>query len=228
MTNSGSRRRSDCRLPILLGLTGMIAVFSSCAAHRGQKDASRGHDEVSCTNGTSLPIQRRFFVSSQGRLGINGEPGSFARELTASLNATPNCTAIMLPLDFPLHATPESGSGMSPQLARWVEMAGPSPAVDELLIVSVTDVVPFRPMRIGAVLECRSLADGTVLWREQRTWNAPLDMDPISPSPINRVLLNRPPPLGVVEKHELNRLSPQTFQRSVAEKVAAELALSPL
>lgn len=183
--------------------------------------------EAACAGGMQQ-IQRRFFVSSQGRIGVNGEAGSLARELTAALNATANCSAIMLPLDFPIDPAPGSPPGSSPQLLRFIESAGPSPAIDELLVVYVTDIIPFRPMRISAVLERRSIAEGIVLHRDQRTWNAPLDMDPLSPSPLNRMLLNRPPPMGLVEKHELNRLSPLTFQRDVAAKVAQELAIAPL
>lgn len=227
MFRMGSDRPKN-RLHVASALAGLLLLLTSCASHRGAHDNQSTRDEVPCANGGVPQIQRRFFVSAQGRMGVNGEPGSFARELAAALNATPNCTAILLPVDFPIHAPPEAGSPFPPPLARWIEMAGPSPAIDELLIVSVTDIVPFRPMRISAVLERHSLSDGTVIWRDQRTWNAPLDMDPLSPNPINRMILNRPPPLGVVEKHELNRLSPVTFQHTVAEQLATELAASPL
>jgi len=220
-----SRRRM--LLPAAIGLGGLCLFPAGCLHLHGKHKASQEAAETPCATGIPQ-IQRRFFVASQGRLGINAEAGSFARELSAAINATPNCTAVLLPLDCPILAHPSTGPGFSPQLMHCVEMAGPSPAVDELLIVAVTDVVAFRPMRIGAILERRSLADGAVIWHDQRTWNAPLDMDPISPNPINRMILNRPPPLGVVEKHELDRLSPQTFQRSVVEKLAAELAASPL
>jgi len=215
--------------PACILLAGALGLFCNwgCAAHRGEHQPDQQIMEAACAGGMQQ-IQRRFFVSSQGRIGVNGEAGSLARELTAALNATANCSAIMLPLDFPIDPAPGSPPGSSPQLLRFIESAGPSPAIDELLVVYVTDIIPFRPMRISAVLERRSIAEGIVLHRDQRTWNAPLDMDPLSPSPLNRMLLNRPPPMGLVEKHELNRLSPLTFQRDVAAKVAQELAIAPL
>ncbi|WP_437227787.1 hypothetical protein SH661x_000554 [Planctomicrobium sp. SH661] len=216
-------------LSTVMTAASMALIPTGCAQlhRRKNREAKQEDSEAACTN-AALRIQRRFFVSSQGPLGVNGEAGGFAREIVAAMNTIPGCSAILLPLNFPIDPPPGMPPGPSPQLLRYIEAAGPSPAVDELLVVHVTDVAPFRPMRISAVLERRSIGDGTTLSRDHKTWNAPLDMDPLSPNGFNRFLLNHPPPMGVVENHELNRLSPQTFQRGVAEQVATEIARSPL
>lgn len=208
-------------MPVLV--LGTLLVQQGCFLHRAKK----AEKEAQCS-ANEVRIPRRFFVSPQGQLGINGEPGSFAREIVASLNAMPGCSAILLPLDFPIDSRPEQGMGPSPELQAFIASAGPSPAIDELLIVYVTDVVPFRPMRLSAILERRSIADGMVISRDHRTWNAPIDLDPTGPSAANRKLLNRPPPAGIAEIQELTRLSPKTFQHGVANEVALELVSSPL
>lgn len=206
-----------------LFLFGAVLVLQGCLLHRAKK-AER---EAQCSP-DELRIQRRFFVSPQGQLGINGEPGSFAREIVAALNALPYCSAILMPIDFPIDPPPGHPPGPSQELQAFVASAGSSPAIDELLIVYVTDVVPFRPMRLSAILERRSLVDGMVISRDHRTWNAPIDLDPTGPSAANRKLLNHPPPAGIAEIHELSRLSPRTFQHGIATELALELANSPL
>lgn len=218
-------RRHWCFSVVGLAISG--GLMPGCALHRWKRREDHTREEAACADGVPQ-IQRRFFVSSQGRLGINGEAGSFAREIAAAVNAIPGCSAVLLPLDFPIDSPPDLPPGPSRQLLQFIERTGPSPAIDELLLVHVTDVVAFRPMRISAVIERRSIGDGMTLSREHRTWNAPLDMDPLSPNPINRFLLNHPVPMGVAENHELNRVSPQTFQRTVAEQVAQQLSRAPL
>lgn len=208
-------------MPLLM--LGALLLQQGCFLHRAKK----AEQEAECSAG-EVRIPRRFFVSPQGQLGINGEPGSFAREIVASLNAQPGCSAILLPIDFPIDSPPGQPPGPSQELQAFITSAGLSPAIDELLIVYVTDVVPFRPMRLSAILERRSIADGMVISRDHRTWNAPIDLDPTGPSAANRKLLNGPPPAGIAEIHELTRLSPKTFQHGVANEVALELVTSPL
>jgi len=209
-------------------LLSLAAIELHGCSHLPRHKARKAEEEAAQCLAAQQQIARRFFISSQGRMGVNGQAGSFARELTASINAIPNCTAIMLPLDFPVDAPPGQEPGPSPQLLQFIHSAGPSDAIDEVLIVHVTDVVDFRPMRISAVLERRTVGDGVVIARDHRTWNAPVDNQPLSPSRLNRFILNHPPAAAVVEQMELSRLSPQTFQRTVAEGLAQELSVSPL
>lgn len=177
---------------------------------------------------SSLPaIQRRFYVIARGPSGTAGPPFGLGAEVVAAINALPNCDAVLLPpearpgLPGPL---PSGGQESFPPLP---DGPPPPPTVDEVLIIEITESQPFRPMRLSALVERRSPADGMVIAREHRTWTAPVDTEPLAPHAFNRLILNHPPPLGVVEQHELARLSPRAFHQQVAQELAAELAISP-
>lgn len=222
-------RCSPSRRHFLAMLTGMAltgGAVPGCAAHRWHR-RKKGKAGGECADGETA-IPRRFFVSPQGPTGINGVAGSLGREVAAALNTQPKCSAVLLPVDFPIDAPPDAPPGPSGQLLHFIESIGPSSAIDELLIVFTTEVVAFRPMRISAILERRSIQDGTTMSREHRTWNAPQDVQPLSPSPVNRLILNHPLPLDVTENQELSRLSPLTFQQKVAVDIARELSSSPI
>ncbi|WP_437187512.1 hypothetical protein SH668x_000909 [Planctomicrobium sp. SH668] len=168
-------------------------------------------------------VPRRYFVQAASPLSINGAPGDFAYEIVAALNTEENCSAYLLPPGMSL-GTPDS---LSQEFQDWKMHLGADVTIDEILIVNVTDVVPFRPMRLSAFIERRSADSGFSISTLHRTWNAPIDDEPLDPHPFNRKVLQRPPPLGLVQHHELSRLSPKTFQRNVATQIGSELAQLP-
>jgi hypothetical protein len=173
-----------------------------------------------------VPIPRRFYVLARGPIGVVGPPQGFVMEVLAALNCRPGCNAILLPPDAPLDPLPGT-AGPPMALLQLPERLESDPALEELVLIDVVEFQPFRPMRISAVIERRNISDGTTLSRDHRTWNAPQDLEPLSPSKFNRYILNHPQPLGTVEQQELSRLSPQAFYRNVAYRLAGDLVASP-
>jgi hypothetical protein len=210
-----------------LAAAALISPLLGCRAfHRWRHRHDPVVEDSQCVDATAS-VKRRVYVICRGPASLAGPPSGFGPEVVAALNALPGFNAILLPPNAPLEPPPNDPNG--PPLAVMMLPDGPSPtgAIDEILLIEINEMQPFRPMRLCAVLERRSAADGVVLSREHRAWNAPADMEPLYPSHFNRMILNHPPSLGEVEQHELSRLSPVTFFRNVAGDVAREMATRP-
>lgn len=216
------RRAGICLCTMALGLhPGCRAVHHWKHRH----DPPTAEDQT-CVS--SLPaIQRRFYVIARGPSGTAGPPFGLGAEVVAAINALPNCDAVLLPPDVRPGPPGPLPPGEAEAFRPLPDGPPPPPTVDEVLIIEITESQPFRPMRLSALVERRSPSDGMVIAREHRTWTAPLDTEPLAPHSFNHLILNHPPPLGVVEQHELARLSPRTFHQRVAQELAAELAISP-
>ncbi|WP_437204150.1 hypothetical protein [Planctomicrobium sp. SH664] len=170
------------------------------------------------------PIPRSVSVLDRSTVGIPGERTFFTQELVAALNQVPYCQAILLPPNFPLPGAPYAGA---PQPEECPQASEIPVGTDEIWIVQVTEIQPFRPIRVCATIERRQSYDGLLIERIQRTWDAPIDDEPLAPSHFNARILRKPPPRGIVEHHELSRLSPRTYIRNITQELAIEL-MAPL
>jgi|GEM_PF-2261072 len=217
-----------CALVLVAGLA--AGWLAGCHGLSGQchstSEAGLAGAGNSCPE-DGVPIPRRFYVVARGPIGVVGPPQGFVVEVLAALNCRPGCSAILLPPDAPLNPLPGT-AGPPMALLQLPERLPSDPSLEELVLIDVVEFQPFRPMRISAVIERRSISDGTTLSRDHRTWNAPQDLEPLSPSKFNRYILNHPQPLGTVEQQELSRLSPQAFYRNVAYRLAGDLVASPI
>jgi len=216
-----TRRRLLQRL--FSGWIGVAGLLAGCQGlHRRQDNSSSEDGAVCLKSGSAIP--RRIYVATTAphQMIVGGIEHQFVLEVIAALNSLPNCNAILLPPHFSLESL-TGPEGMRPGMSEIPDVYSPDSALEELLLIDVVEMIPYRPMRLRAVLERRLLADGMVISREHRTWNAPEDQEPMFPNPFNRFILNHPQPLAQVEAQELARLSPQTFMRDVARQVATEL-----
>ncbi|HWL09035.1 MAG TPA: hypothetical protein VNQ76_11540 [Planctomicrobium sp.] len=222
-----SRRNALIQLGLISLTVPVLAFETGCHALGLKRSKSDEEEAVACLNAASS-IPRRIYIattSSQQRI-VGGVEHQFVLEVVAALNSIPNCNAILLPPYYPLEAL-AGPEGMRPGLSEIQDAYDPDTALEEILLIDVIEMLPYRPMRLRAVLERRHISDGTLISRDHRTWNAPTDNIPLAPGKLNRFLLNRPQPLGHVEAEEMSRLSPQTFMRDVANQVAAELMVTP-
>jgi hypothetical protein len=178
---------------------------------------------ISSTPAAPTVKRRMLVVSRSPQDFVVGPHLDFAQELVAALNTSGGFEAILAPPEMPI---PCPGEGEPPAITP---AGGPVAGVDydEILVVEVTEIRPYPPLRLSAVLERRAAADGQILSRSYRTWNGPVDMQPLYPHPFTRKALWHPAPLGEVEQNELSRLSPHTFFRNVAADVVREIAGSP-
>ncbi len=175
-----------------------------------------------------VPTPRRVFVleTTPPERCIGGAPHQFVLEVVAALNQHPGCNAILLPPTVNLEEMIRMKSGASEGEMR-VPME-PDSALEEILLINVLEVLPFRPMRLQAIIERRHLFDGTLISRNTRTWNAPADCEPQGPSKFNRFRLWHPPPLAAIESKEMDRLSPHTFMKNIANEIAVEIVARPV
>ncbi|SFI36933.1 hypothetical protein [Planctomicrobium piriforme] len=188
-----------------------------------------GHAEKEAEDACKCPqfaVPHRIYVVAHGPIGVAGPPQGFVVEVVAALNSIPNCNAILLPPNAPLEPLPGT-PGPPAAILQLPDGLDPNPVIEQLLIIDIVEIQQFRPMRLSAVLERRTVADGMVISRDHRTWNAPIDIEPQGPSKFSRFILNHPPPLDITEQHELSRLSPQTFYRNIAQQLAGELVAVP-
>lgn len=213
-----------------LGIAGLTVLLTGCESWRlwRRHESSPSGGECDVRNCSEQPIPRFITITDRSPIGVVNDRTLFTQELVAALNELPYCEAALLPPNAPLPSVLQtSGTGIPPWEQPVME-SGPSLGLDEIWIVQVTEIQPFRPMRLCASIECRQASDGMIIRRLVRTWNAPVDDEPMAPSHFNAKILFRPPPRAVVEHHELSRLSPRTFFRNVAQEVAIELTAPPL
>ncbi len=225
LPQSTSRRGMLIRL-----ISGSIVAFGGqfgCQAFRRQSEKAADDGVVCLVNPSAIP--RRFFIaatSAHQRI-IGGIENQFVKEVIAALNSISNCNAILLPPHFSLEAL-SGPDGVRPEMSGLVDVYSPDAALEELLLIHVVEMIPYRPMRLSAVLERRHVSDGTLISRDHRTWNAPTDDQPLAPNKFTRFILNHPQPLSQVEAEEMGRLSPLTFMKDVAREIAIELMATPV
>ncbi|WP_437192250.1 hypothetical protein [Planctomicrobium sp. SH527] len=249
-----SHKFSPSRRHVLKSLAGGLATIavltSGCQQIWRRKKSTTQTAGESCShekfNGTEIP--RRFFVASRngdrGRgpgmqsggsmemsaplnFGVTGSPNPFLVEVLAAFNSRPNCNAIPIPPHVLYQFDGEGTEGAVMSLQTHPDRFDPNPSFEEVLVIDVVEVQPYRPMRLSAIVERRNVADGSLISRKHQTWNAPKDDEPQGPNPLNRILLNHPPPLHEVEDKELGRLSPIAFYRNVAKELVDGVLASP-
>lgn len=232
------------------GLASISVLASGCQQFWGRRKSAPTNAQESCTHqkfeGAVIP--RRFFIASRngdrgyGRggqsgsggemtaplnFGVTGSPNPFLVEVLAAFNSKPNCNAVPIPQHVLYQLEGDGGEGTITSLQTQPDRFDPNPSLEELLVIDVVEVQPYRPMRLSAIVERRHVADGSLISRKHRTWNAPKDDEPQGPNPLNRILLNHPPPLYEVEEKELGRLSPIAFYRNVAQELVEDVLTSP-
>jgi hypothetical protein len=212
----------------------MIALWAYClvlacgcrGVHSWKHEPAPAADDAACAT-HPIAIKRRIYVITRGPVGVVGAPQGFGVEVVAALNVLPSCNAILVPPDTPIDP-PQAPPGSLPPSLMMIDGPSPTSEIDEILVITVTEMLPFRPMRLSAVIERRLASDNLIISREHRTWNAPVDEDPPGPNPLNRFMLNHPPPPGVIQQHELSRLSPRAFYRNVAVDIGQGFASGPI
>jgi hypothetical protein len=193
--------------------------------HFGRTAAVPPAEDAACA-ANPIAIKRRIYVITRGPVGVVGAPQGFGVEVVAALNVLPTCNAVLVPPGTPIDP-PQAPQGALPPALMMIDGPSPTSEIDEILVITVTEMLPFRPMRLSAVIERRLASDNVIISREHRTWNAPVDEDPPGPNPLNRFMLNHPPPPGVIQQHELSRLSPRAFYRNVAVDIGQGFAAGP-
>lgn len=175
---------------------------------------------------TVAPPPRRIYIITPGLPPPGAQPG-LVPELIAALNAQPQCQAVPIPVELLPPPLPDGEIDFAAACRNHPEGMSLTAELDEVLIIHVLEVQPFRPMRVTARIERRMAFDGSLISQAHRTWVAPPDLEPLAPNPVNRHILRHPPPLGAVAQHELSRLSPRTFYGNIAAELALEIARPP-
>lgn len=175
----------------------------------------------------AAPVPRRIFVVT-GRAGRAGQ-AEFVAELVAALSQNQCCEVVCVPAPVPIDPCAVVDPQFEPQVVidplRWPPLAT---YPDTVLYVEVTELLPYRPMRMSARIELRDAHSGQTVYQTFRTWDAPSDLEPMPPGHLNLKLLHHPPPTAIQEEVALGRLSPRAFLTQVAGEVACELLSIPL
>lgn len=210
-------------LLVLLAIAGLMhGGCRWCGKWKRGKSATAGAAVVE-----SAPIPRRVFVVT-GRTGVAGQE-EFVAELVAALNKIRHCEVVCVPAPLPIDRCSALNQQFEPQVVidplRWPPL---SPSPDTVLYVDLTELRPYRPMRLSARIELRDAHSGQTLYQKFRTWDAPSDLEPMPPSHLNLKLLHHPPPAALQEDLALGRLSPRVLMSHVAAEVACEILSLPL
>lgn len=183
--------------------------------------------EVECTEPTGPVIQRRFFVEERRAFNPLNETHPFVTELIAAINLRPACQTFFVPWEQTMLVA--AGGAWQVPACPGVPPEPPQlPTVDQYLLVQVTEVVPYRPMRMSAIIEQRSAALNYAPVIRHRTWEAMVDDKPLTPRHFDTKLFEKPEPVFIIEDRDLSRLSPRIFFRFVARQLALELATAPM
>jgi hypothetical protein len=171
-----------------------------------------------------LPSRRIFVVEPHPDDLVQG---MFVRELIAELGKTNHCEVVLLPRPSPLYPGPPPVPEAMPVIdeQQWPPV---HPLPDTFLVVELSELEPYRPMRLGARIELKEIHTGETVFQTIRTWQAPVDESPSPPGLANLKLLNRPRPPSLEERAEMTRLSPRTFMNHVAQELARTLLQEPL
>lgn len=211
-----SQRSVQCCVILLCGL----CLNSGCRTwgwwHRDETAASE-----TCDLQGPVPPNRRVFVVTGP--GHHDGQELFVAEVVAALQSHQQCEVVHLPIHDPAFDPMTGEFTIDP--VKWPPI---SVTPDTVLTIRVTELFPFRPMRLSADVELRYAVGGHVVYRDTRTWQAPVDVEPMPPGRLNRKILNHPLPPGIQEHEELSRLSPRTFMGNVARGLAQELLAVPL
>lgn len=185
-------------------------------------------EEVPCAGQVAPAIPRRYFIEERRPLAPGAVTHPFVHELTGALNLHPGCQGYLIPWEQPLLMAGQGTGWQPPAVPLSACEAGAIPAIDQYLLVEVTEVVPYRPMRLSAVLELRSAANGFIPLVQHRSWEGGVDAEPLHPKHYDTRLFEHPEPMFLMENRELGRLSPRVFFQQVARLAAAELCAAPL
>ena len=214
-----------CRKPYRIAGLVVALLLTSSGCYRFEwwipRVPHRVAREADCAAERGAIIMRRYLIMpGEPRAFDSGPATVLSQEIASAVNAIPGCNAVLVPHAI-LHPGPP---------CELVGMSGeplPMPDVDEILVISVSDFQPYRPMRVGVHIE-RISPGGFLLGNQRRTYRAPDDGEPLGPHPFNNLILKHPPPVAVLEDHELTRLSPTRFLTHVAGEFAHELAAGGL